>query len=306
MSKESDKYVREPLVTIGIPTYQRNEGAIKTIALLLSQTYKNTEIIVSDNDPNSTLRRKISDNFLLNKNINYYKQSNNIGALNNFEFLLKKSNGKYFMWAADDDMWDATFISTLVKILEKDFKISAAMCEAQYYSGSKTFKFFPEGLDFYENNKTRVSEKRERLRHTLVSNYGNLFYSIYRRSSLFISGKTIFNYYRIRSLNEIPILLAVSEFGRIRVISKILFRKQANEVIYSQAKWEKLGGILPGKDNRNYNLLLAEVKYHFRTLFDIYNVLVRMRLSIVDKVELLVLSVIYLINHQVNLIRGFK
>ena len=45
----------EPVVTIGIPTYQRPELLDKALARLLLQKYKNIKIIVSDNGTDSEL-----------------------------------------------------------------------------------------------------------------------------------------------------------------------------------------------------------------------------------------------------------
>ena len=38
-----------PLVTVGIPTYNRPEGLEKTLISIINQTYTNLVIIVSDN-----------------------------------------------------------------------------------------------------------------------------------------------------------------------------------------------------------------------------------------------------------------
>ena len=38
-----------PLVTVGIPTYNRPEGLERTLACITQQTYPNLEIIISDN-----------------------------------------------------------------------------------------------------------------------------------------------------------------------------------------------------------------------------------------------------------------
>ena len=40
---------RQPLVSVGIPTYNRPEGLRRTLECITKQTYKNLEIIVSNN-----------------------------------------------------------------------------------------------------------------------------------------------------------------------------------------------------------------------------------------------------------------
>ena len=51
----------EPVVTIGIPTYQRPELLDKTLNRLLLQTFNNIKIIVSDNGTDSELIIPIID-----------------------------------------------------------------------------------------------------------------------------------------------------------------------------------------------------------------------------------------------------
>ena len=51
----------EPVVTIGIPTYQRPELLDKTLDRLLLQTFNNIKIILSDNGTDSELIIPIID-----------------------------------------------------------------------------------------------------------------------------------------------------------------------------------------------------------------------------------------------------
>jgi len=39
----------QPLVTVGVPTYNRPKGLKRALNSLVNQTYQNLEIIVSDN-----------------------------------------------------------------------------------------------------------------------------------------------------------------------------------------------------------------------------------------------------------------
>jgi len=116
-----------PLVTVGIPTYNRPEGLERTLACIIKQTYVNLEIIVSDNCSSKpevlSVLQKYTD---LDKRITYYIQERNISLVPNFQFLLDKATGDYFMWAADDDHWDLNFIEVCVSEMElrKDVVLS--------------------------------------------------------------------------------------------------------------------------------------------------------------------------------------
>jgi len=105
-----------PLVTVGIPTYNRPEGLERTLACITRQTHANLEIIISDNcSPGPEVREVIIRYAGLDKRITYYIQEKNISIIPNFQFLLDRASGEYFMWAADDDNWDANFIEVCVK-----------------------------------------------------------------------------------------------------------------------------------------------------------------------------------------------
>ena len=92
----------EPKVTIAIPTYNRADDYLKqTLKSALNQTYENIEIIVSDNC--STDNTEAVVNSFNDSRIRYFRQQENIGANNNFNFCLKQAKGEYFLLLLDDD-----------------------------------------------------------------------------------------------------------------------------------------------------------------------------------------------------------
>jgi glycosyltransferase involved in cell wall biosynthesis len=119
----------EILVSIGLPTYNRPKGLQRTINSLVNQTYQNIEIIISDNcSENLDVVRVIEEAQKLDKRIKAHRQSSNRGPIYNFNFVLKQAYGKYFMWAADDDIWDEKFIEKLVYNLESSPDAVLSFC----------------------------------------------------------------------------------------------------------------------------------------------------------------------------------
>lgn len=106
-----------PLVSIGIPTYNRANSYLKhALRSAINQTYKNIEIIVSDNcspDNTESVVREFND-----PRIRYYRQKENIGSLNNSNFCLEQSQGTYFLMLFDDDLVDNDFISTCMDAIK--------------------------------------------------------------------------------------------------------------------------------------------------------------------------------------------
>lgn len=105
-----------PLVSIGIPTYNRADGNLrKVIERALAQTYRNVEVIVSDNcssDGTPGLVRSIED-----PRLRYIRQEINIGPNNNFNFCLSQARGEYFLLLHDDDMIDEDFVEACISSL---------------------------------------------------------------------------------------------------------------------------------------------------------------------------------------------
>lgn len=100
-----------PLVSIGIPTYNRADSYLGyALRSAVNQTYKNIEIIVSDNcspDNTESVVKAFDD-----PRVRYYRQTENIGPVKNRHFCLEQSRGDYFVMLLDDDLIDDDFIST--------------------------------------------------------------------------------------------------------------------------------------------------------------------------------------------------
>jgi glycosyltransferase involved in cell wall biosynthesis len=108
----------KPLVSIGLPVY--NAGHLIRTALdsLLAQTYPNIELIISDNASTDETREICREYAARDVRIRLYRNQQNIGAAANFMRVFELSTGKYFMWAAHDDSWDASFVAVSVEKLE--------------------------------------------------------------------------------------------------------------------------------------------------------------------------------------------
>lgn len=105
-----------PLVTIGIPTYNRFEGYFPgALEAALTQDYPNLEIVVSDNasvDGTEAFMRGLDD-----PRVKYVRHPENIGARANFKACLDNASGEWFLLFHDDDMIDTSFVSSCVAAL---------------------------------------------------------------------------------------------------------------------------------------------------------------------------------------------
>lgn len=103
-----------PLVTIGIPTYNRADSYLReALESAVKQTYPNIEIVVSDNCSTDDTERLVKN--FEDPRIRYFKQTENVGAYKNFNFCLQQANGEYFLILSDDDLIDNDFIDVCMK-----------------------------------------------------------------------------------------------------------------------------------------------------------------------------------------------
>jgi glycosyltransferase involved in cell wall biosynthesis len=108
--------MRNPLVSIGIPTYNRPSGILRILQEIRSQTYSNIEIIVSDNySVGNETEIIVRDLMQIDPRIIYFKQQKNIGSFNNYRLLLEQSKGKYFAWVCDDDFRHPEYIESCIR-----------------------------------------------------------------------------------------------------------------------------------------------------------------------------------------------
>ncbi len=117
-----------PTVTVGIPTFNRPEGLRETLKRITNQTYRNLEIIVSDNCSNDEAAvRQVIHEFSQDPRLRYVRQEKNLGSVLNFHFLVKQAKGDFFIWAADDDEVELTYVEKLVNCLSQRSHATIAM-----------------------------------------------------------------------------------------------------------------------------------------------------------------------------------
>jgi len=122
-----------PLVSIGIPTYNRASLLKRSIESALNQDHENVEVIVSDNASSDQTESICSIYSDMDSRFKYIRHSINRGPTENFSEVLKNSSGQFFMWLGDDDWIDPTYVSTCVQELANDPTMSLVSGVPQYY-----------------------------------------------------------------------------------------------------------------------------------------------------------------------------
>ncbi len=121
--------ISQPLISIGLPVYNGEKYLPEAINSILSQSYSNFELIISDNasiDNTECICQEISNK---DSRISYYRQEYNIGAVPNFNYVLNLSKGKYFKWAAHDDVLSPDYIARCTQVLEQNKEV--VLCQSR-------------------------------------------------------------------------------------------------------------------------------------------------------------------------------
>lgn len=108
-----------PKVSVIIPTYNNAKYIDKSINSVLSQTYKDFEIIIVDDGSSDNTKEVLKQ---YNGKIKYYYQENK-GVSFARNKGIRESSGEYIAFLDSDDVWFPNKIEIQILILEKDEKV---------------------------------------------------------------------------------------------------------------------------------------------------------------------------------------
>lgn len=170
----------KPLVSIGVPVYN-GEGFIRPVLdSLLEQTYKNLEIIISDNASTDSTGSICLEYAARDPRVRYYRNPVNIGADPNFRRTIELSSGDYFMWACADDVKPSTAVESCVAALQRNDRASMAHGPVLVRAGRQANLLeISNQMDLCDSEPTkRIRAFTQGLRHNAM------LYGLYRRSAV--------------------------------------------------------------------------------------------------------------------------
>ena len=107
-------------IDILMATYNGERFLKEQIKSILSQTYKNFNLIISDDASTDKTYEILKYYEQKDKRVKIFKQDKNIGIASNFEFLLNKVESEFFMFADQDDIWEIDKVEISYDKLEAD------------------------------------------------------------------------------------------------------------------------------------------------------------------------------------------
>lgn len=167
--------MNRPLLTIGIPNYNYSKFIKQCIDSVLSQNTNEIEIIISDNCSTDNSWEIISS--YDDQRIKAFRQSENIGVIRNWDFVLNNATGVYFKLLPSDDWMPDDFFDQFNEYFEK-YKTSNPdmfiLGSTTYINTEMSFTSYPSEDGFFNPFSPDSFEKCIKTLHYNYPNY-NVF-----------------------------------------------------------------------------------------------------------------------------------
>jgi glycosyltransferase involved in cell wall biosynthesis len=171
---------RTPAVSIGMPVYNGERFLEASARAILSQSFTDFELIVSDNgssDGSVAVAQRLARE---DSRIRVVANDRNYGAAYNYRRLFHESRGRYFKWAACNDFCAPDHVGRCVSVLEQRPEVILA------YTRTKVFvDDLATGLPYEEGFDVLSDSPTQRFRTVLEKmRLNNLFNGVFRREAL--------------------------------------------------------------------------------------------------------------------------
>mgnify|MGYP003980769795 FL=1 len=214
-------------ITIGLSVYNGDDTLERTIDSLLSQTYDNFQLILVDNMSTDETAKICSNYVKKDERVKYVRRKSKLHIAQSWAKLVENINTEYFMFAADDDIYESTFIEKNIAFLYKNSEFVASISD---------IKLFGEGIEKYfsDANKNFIDELQkkhrfvrtisgtfeEKVRNVLEFNWCMNTYSVFRTEQLQkgITNKTFTSW-------DFAFLLSMIKYGNFNVLDEKLLRR---------------------------------------------------------------------------------
>jgi len=125
------------LVSILIPTYNREKYIERAIKSALNQTYRNIEVIISDNCSTDKTLEIVNTYAAQDQRIRCYQHKENIGPIKNWIAGLEKCTGEYVKILWSDDWIEPAFLDETVPFLKESNEVGLVFTSTIVHRSSR-------------------------------------------------------------------------------------------------------------------------------------------------------------------------
>jgi glycosyltransferase involved in cell wall biosynthesis len=167
-----------PAISIGMPVYNGERYLRETVGAILSQTFTDFELIISDNASTDGSAAICAEFARTDPRVRFVRQDSNRGAAANFRYVLDTARAPLFMWAGADDWRSTDFLALTHDILSRRPDVVAANCPTRFEGGAFERKRMGDGPIEDEEPARRV------LAFFGFWHANARYYSLFRREAL--------------------------------------------------------------------------------------------------------------------------
>ena len=269
-------------VSIGLPVFNGEKYLAHLIDSVLSQTFSDFELIISDNASTDRTQEMCLDYAIRDRRIIYSRNPENVGAAENANIVFRKARGRYFRWAGHDDVFAPDLLARCVTVL--DAMPDIILC----HTIVTTIDQHGKATGHIESSKGLAEHPHSRFHELILLNYhcdqiyGLIRSEVLQRTNLFQ------NYTDC----DRTLLAEVGLYGRFYYVKEPLFFRRVHPEKSTEVfkDWRSRMALYnPGKEN---HIWLP----HWLQFFDYIRVIGTVRLPLLER--LLCLS------HMVNWLVG--
>lgn len=237
----------KPRLSIGMPVYNGERYIKKAIDSILTQTFRDFELIISDNASTDQTQKICLDYMEKDNRVHYYRNEKNLGGPNNYNRVFELSTAYYFKWAAYDDVLAPDFLKKCIAVLDSDSSVVGCHCKTgRIDQDGQMLGYYNQGL----LQNIASSKPHKRFRDLINLGYTTTpFHGVYR--SHYFAKSQLHGSYVGADRN---LVAELSLMGRIYEIPEVLFFWREHPESYTT--------IYYGNDRKNtLDRLKAEAKW---------------------------------------------
>lgn len=233
------------LVSVGIPTRNRAPSLRRAVESVLAQDWEPLEVVISDNASTDETERLCEELARADRRVRYVRHPENVGPVANFREALHHARGELFMWLADDDWIDRSYVSACANALFTDAESVLVCGRAHYYRGGE-FAFAERPVNLLGSSGWRRVVGFYR---TVTLN--GPFYGVTRRAALESLPLSQFDWL---------LVAALAYLGKIRTLDGVSIHRSLEGSSQDAAALARSLGLSP-RQERNWQLVVARAAF---------------------------------------------
>ena len=213
-----------------MPVYNSEQWISDSIESILSQTFSDFELVISDNASTDETEEICREFSVKDERVRYYRNDCNIGASDNYNAVFNYSVGEYFKWASSNDICKDTFLASCIEVLDERPDVVLCYPKTRLFDGDlSNAKDYEDGLHLIDESAcARFSGIVDRMGLNNVMN-GVMRSEVLRRTALI---KTFFS-------SDVSLMSELTLYGKFFEVPEYLFYRRMDEESATKLKSEE-------------------------------------------------------------------